>query len=492
MHKSLTIVLSDQLFENHFAFHDSSHILMLESLDQSTKLNFHKLRLSYVFTCMRHFRDLLLAKKKVVHYFSLEQNLSLSQAIINLHKKESYTQIKVYDPSNKFFITTLKQIASELDLDYVSVENPMFLTPKSIFKNYLSNTKTKKNLRMADFYIWQRKRLNILLEENQKPVGGSWSFDKDNRKKLPKDVEFRQDLDYFESEYFKSVSSAINLYFPDNPGKIENMWIPFTHSQAKKRLEYFLEHILLDFGDYEDAMTNQNDFVFHSVLSPMLNIGLLTPDQVLSSLEIYIRQNPSITSIKINSIEGFVRQIIGWREWVKGMYDNMYDHDFANLNFFEASKPLPEYFYYPSQHLDHEELKYNLPLRTVLLKVERLSWCHHIERLMILANWMTLNEYNPKECFDWFSSQFVDAGEWVMVPNVMGMGMYSDGGLFTSKPYISGGNYIKKMSNFPDSSTWEKIWTDKFWKFLYKHEEFFQKQPRLSLLLNKRKNKVYS
>jgi deoxyribodipyrimidine photolyase-related protein len=486
MPKSLTLVLADQLFIDHFTLQDDGDVVMVESLTESKRLNYHKLRLTYLFTCMRHFRDFLLSKGKNVYYFELTKGVEFETVIKKLKQDFGYTKLKIYTPNNKFFDKKLQLIVSNLEMEYEGVENPMFLTSKSDFRGYLSTTGSKSQLRMADFYIWQRKRLNVLLDRYQKPLGGSWSHDKYNRKKLPKYVEFKQDLDYYKSEYFDKVRTQVQNLFANNPGKVDNIWLPVTHEQAHKKLQYFLENILLDFGDFEDAMTSHNDFVFHSVLSPMLNVGLLTPRQVLDSLASYLSQNPSILITKINSIEGFIRQIIGWREWVKGMYDNKYDESFLELNFFRATNPLPDYFYRPSLYL--KELEQNTPLKTVLLKVEKLGWCHHIERLMILANWMTLNEYDPAECYNWFASQFVDAAEWVMVPNVMGMGTFSDGGIYATKPYISGGNYIKKMSDYPHSSTWEKLWTDKFWSFIEKHRVFFQTQPRLSMLLNKTKN----
>jgi deoxyribodipyrimidine photolyase-related protein len=488
MPKSLTLVLADQLFSDHFTLHDDSDVVMVESLNESSRLNYHKLRLIYVFTCMRHFRDYLLSKGKKVHYFELTKGAEFETVIEKLKKDFGYSKLKVYPPNNKYFDKKLQLIISKLQMQYEEIENPMFLTSKSDFQRYLSTTNPKAKLLMANFYIWQRKRLNLLLDKDQKPLGGSWSHDKNNRKKLPKDIELKQDLDYFKSDHFYEIRSLIQKHFANNPGKVDNMWLPVTHEQADKKLQYFLENILLDFGDFEDAMSTHNDFVFHSVLSPMLNNGLLTPNQVLDSLSQHLSKNPKLLTTKINSIEGFVRQIIGWREWVKGMYDNKYDENFLELNFFRSSKPLPDYFYRPSKHL--QELEQNIPLKTVLLKVEKLGWCHHIERLMILANWMTINEYNPSECYKWFASQFIDAAEWVMVPNVMGMGIFSDGGIYATKPYISGGNYIKKMSDYPAVNTWEKIWTDKFWSFLEKHREFFQTQPRLSMLLNRQKNKI--
>jgi deoxyribodipyrimidine photolyase-related protein len=209
----------------------------------------------------------------------------------------------------------------------------------------------------------------------------------------------------------------------------------------------------------------------------MLNNGLLTPSYVLQQVLNYLKKNHNLEDF-YNSIEGFIRQIIGWREWMKLLYEFKYDQNFGELNFFKAQEKLPSYFY------DLKNLPENTPLTLAIQKVSKLSWAHHIERLMILSNWMTLNSYNPKECYEWFLSQFVDAYEWVMVPNVYGMGLFADGGFFATKPYISGGAYIKKMSDYKDNG-WVKLWTDRYWQFLKNNKSQLKDNPRMKLILSK-------
>ena len=331
---------------------------------------------------------------------------------------------------------------------------------------------------MNSFYIWQRKRLNIFLDQN-KPKFGKWSFDSENRKKLPKNVTLPSSIWEFKSKNYQNVAQTISELYTNNPGylDLQKSWLPINHKQAKQKLQEFLETRLRLFGNYEDALTNRDNFVFHSVLSPMLNNGLLTPSYVLQEVLNHVEKNNNLEDF-YNSIEGFIRQIIGWREWMKLLYEFKYDENFRELNFFKAQEKLPDYFY------DLKDLPENIPLTLAIEKVSKLSWAHHIERLMILSNWMTLNSYNPKECYEWFLSQFVDAYEWVMVPNVYGMGLFADGGFFATKPYISGGAYIKKMSDYKDNG-WIKLWTDRYWQFLKKNKSQLKDNPRMKLILSK-------
>jgi deoxyribodipyrimidine photolyase-related protein len=297
-----------------------------------------------------------------------------------------------------------------------------------------------------------------------------------NRKKLPKSIQIPTRTSIFLSNHYIEVSELIQFQFPDNPGQTpDNSWLPLNCEQANEYLEEFCNNFYCNFGDYEDALTSRSDLVFHSCLSTLLNNGLLTPDRVVTRI---LEQG----NIPINSKEGFVRQIIGWREWIKGLYDHVYKDDFLEMNFFGSECDLPQCFY----DLDSTIKEKNLPLGLVLDKVNRLAYCHHIERLMVLANWMLLNEYNPAQCYKWFVEMFIDSSEWVMVANVMGMGLYADGGIFATKPYVAGGNYLKKMSDYPSGkgeTDWEKLWTDKFWYFVIKHKDVFLSNPRMNMLI---------
>jgi deoxyribodipyrimidine photolyase-related protein len=482
MHKKITLILGDQLFKNHPSFVSETDFVMIESKKLSTRFNYHKLKLAFTYTCMRDYKDFLQAKfpKAHIYYHTLTEEIEFEQILIELSQK--YTEIEFSEITDKKFSEYIDQLIKKYFQKYTVFESQMFLTTKANFQTYLSQKATNKRLLMNDFYIWQRKRLKIFLNTEQKPLFQNWTFDEQNRKKIPKNLTIPSRYKPVQSQNWKKVCRLVEASFAKNAGKTESAWLATNHVEAEKVLENFLNNFLSFFGDYEDALDTNDPFLFHSVLSPYLNNGLLTPQEVLEKLFVHLENNAWLLTDHYNSIEGFVRQIIGWREWVKGMYDNFYQEDLG-YNFFEAKQDLPEYFYF--KNLENLDIQ---PLKEVLEKVENYAYAHHIERLMVLSNYFTLTEVDPKQVFDWFMEMFVDAYDWVMVPNVFGMGTFADGGIFASKPYISGANYLNKMGHF-QKGTWQTDWTNLFWNFLDKHEAFFKKQPRLTMLLKNRKSK---
>lgn len=488
----LCLVVGDQLFGNHPALDMDVDFVMVESGFLTSKLKYHKFKLIYILTTMREYWDFLEDKGQQVYYTTLDQKCDFEEVIKDLVDSKGYSELVICEIADRYFANYITEVCKKLKLKLTILPSTMFLTPKALFKSYVDGKKGKRLL-MNDFYIQQRKRLEILIYDNDKPMGGKWSFDEDNRKKLPKTVEIPKRQMEFQSKHYQVVKVLIQNYFPNNPGQIpEQSWLPLNNRQAQEYLEDFVFNFLPLFGDYEDALTSRSDLVFHSCLSALLNNGLLTPQQVLDK----VLEQPNIG---LNSLEGFVRQIIGWREWIKGLYDHVYTDDFREMNFFKAKNNLPSWFYDNEKskiksensdnilsESDYSRSDLNLPLSIALDKVNRLSYCHHIERLMVLANWMLLSEYNPAQCYDWFVEMFIDSSEWVMVANVMGMGLYADGGIFATKPYVAGGNYLKKMSDYPSGkgeNDWEKIWTDKFWCFILKHEQVFINNPRMNMLI---------
>ena len=229
-----------------------------------------------------------------------------------------------------------------------------------------------------------------------------------------------------------------------------------------------MDYRFQDFGFYEDAIVQKESYLNHSILSPLINSGLLQPIEVINKTLIFAQKN----KIPLNSLEGFIRQIIGWREFIHGMY--LYKGRFSRTqNFFNFTRKIPKSFYDGTTGI--------LPIDETIKKVLKTGYCHHIERLMVLGNFMLLCEFDPKEVYKWFMELFIDAYDWVMVPNIYGMSQFADGGTFATKPYLSGSNYLKKMSNYP-SGDWEKIWDGLFWRFVGIQEEFFKKNPRASMM----------
>ena len=343
--------------------------------------------------------------------------------------------------------------------------SPMFLTTREEFKSYL---KTTKKPFMKTFYERQRKQLNILVNKKGDPEGGKWSFDTENRKKLDIKAKPPTLLSVEKTKELKEVQELTNSLFPDHPGESDEFWLPTSRKEALDWLSQFTTERLSQFGDYEDAISQKSDFVFHSVLTPALNLGLVTPEEVVDLAIKSAKKN----KVPLNSLEGFIRQVIGWREFIRGIYQNFSEKE-DQENFWNHKRKLSAAWYDGSTGIP--------PLDHAIKKSVRLGYTHHIERLMILGNFMLLCEVEPSEAHRWFMELFVDSSDWVMGPNVYGMALYSDGGIFSTKPYFCGSNYLLKMSDF-EKGPWCDVADGLFWGFIKKHESFFLKNPRLSMM----------
>lgn len=322
---------------------------------------------------------------------------------------------------------------------------------------------------MANFYIKQRKRFDILLEPDGKPEGGRWSYDTENRKKLPKKIVLPEHPLPNPNPFISEAREYVEKNFGGNYGSSDDFVYPITREESIQWLQQFIQHRFVSFGVYQDAISSNNSFLFHSMLSPMINAGLLTPQEVVAS----VIKNASKYSIPLESLEGFVRQILGWREFIRGAYV-VFGRQERTTNFWNHTRKLPQSFWRGTTGI--------LPIDTVAKRVLKHAYAHHIERLMILANFMQLCEIDPDDVWRYFMELFIDAYDWVMVPNVYGMGEYADGGLISTKPYISGSNYILKMSDFPNGE-WAEIWSSLYWNFLDKNRKVFELNPRMQITM---------
>lgn len=425
----------------------------------SRKYRFHKLKLAFMWSCMREYKNELDVAGFHVEYHDIHAQKEWSDVLKN--ESEIHT-FSFADKAPRLHFQTLQR---QLKFQHVIHESPMFLTPNSDIAIFQST----KPLRFQHFYIWQRKRMNILME-NGKPLHGKWSFDAENRKKIPKDLKLPKEPAAQTSPIIDSAIKDVEKYFPDNPGSLEHFWLPTTRNHARKWFHAFLESKLVQFGPYEDAFSETSPFLFHSAISPMLNIGLLTPKEVIEDTLSFWQDHSR--ELPYSSVEGFVRQIIGWREYMKIIYELSPSE--KEPNFWKHHRPLPASWYTGSTNIP--------PIDAVIQKVLTYGYAHHIERLMVLSNYALLHQFAPKAVLRWFMEMFVDAYEWVMYGNVYSMGLYADGGAFTTKPYISSSNYIRSMSQYK-KDTWSDEWDAAFWKFLETHASFFSKQPRLHMLL---------
>ncbi len=477
--KKLFVVLGNQLFPfAHVKPHRDARFFMAEDVGLCTYVRHHKQKIVLFLAAMRAYRDELVKNDCRVHYETLEDGKTYEERLTSVVKQRKFDELIMWEIEDKFFEQRMKAFADEHNLSLTFLPSPMFLTPRADFANWLD----KKRPFMASFYQWQRKRLGLLLENDGGPVGGRWSYDDENRKALPKDVAIPQTGPANATDHVTELISIVNERFAEHPGELSEAtwWLPTTRRQALDWLRQFIEQRFDTFGPYEDALSTRDPFLFHSVLTPVLNLGLVTPDEVVERAMMHAADH----DIPLNSLEGFVRQIIGWREFIRGVYQRFSEKQEAG-NFFGHKRKLTAMWYDGTTGL--------LPLDDVIHKTQRYGWAHHIERLMVAANLMTLCEIHPRDAYRWFMEMFVDSSDWVMVPNVLGMGIFADGGIFSTKPYICGSNYIRKMSDYPKPrpddhiegcrGTWCDVTDGLYWRFVDKNREFFKGQARMAQLV---------
>ena len=467
--KDLLILLGNQLFPiDEIKKLDTDQIFMAEDYNLCTYEKHHKLKILMFLCAMREKRDELIKNHFNVFYseisnddFLIPYEEKLKKYIIN----NKISHIKFFEIEDKFFENRMKIFSKENNLEITFYQSPMFIESREEFKKYASN---KKSLSHANFYKSIRKKLNILIDENQMPVGGKWSFDEENRKKIPKNIQLPEKFKKSKSKYIKEISTFIINNFSEHPGEISEVWMPLTRQEALKNLDNFLNIKFNNFGSYEDAILIEDNFLFHSALSPSLNLGLITPKEIIAKVLIYISDN----EIPLNSSEGFIRQIIGWREFIRGVYQVKGDEQ-GKSNFFNFSNKINNSWYSGTTGIP--------PLDDAIKFSNLFGYTHHINRLMIISNIMTLSEIDPNEVYKWFMEMYIDSSDWVMVSNVYGMGTYADGGIFSTKPYICGSNYILKMSNYKKGD-WCDIVDGLYWRFVHKHFDSIKNNHRLSFM----------
>ncbi len=463
----LFIILGNQLFSPTYLKDYSDHkFVMFEDHGLCTYEKHHKLKILLFLSAMRSYFDELKSKKFKIDYFSLNENFKVpyEKKLEQYIKINKIKEISLFEIEDKFFEKKIFTLIKKLQLKINVLETPMFLTNRNDFKNYLN--KNKKPF-MANFYKLNRIKLNFLVSKDGKPKNGKWSFDEDNRKKLPKDLELPIQPIAKKTLHTKTLQPLIEKEFKDHPGDTNNFWLPTTREDAEMWLDNFINNKLNLFGDYEDAVSQKSNILFHSALSPLINIGLITPHQILTKIK------KVEDKIKFNSLEGYTRQIIGWREFMRGIYQN-YDQRLENTNFFNHKNKMKKNWYIGETGLE--------PLDHAIKNALKNGWSHHIERLMILSNIMNLCQIHPKEVYKWFMEMFVDSSDWVMSPNVYGMGLFSDGGIFATKPYICGSSYFLKMMDFK-KGPWCETMDGLYWNFIDNNKKFFLSNPRLSMMV---------
>ena len=371
-----------------------------------------------------------------------------------------------FETESPRFDEALQALCRSEGIEREVLSSPKFITSRGDFERYRSS---HKRLFMAEFYKWQRRELGVLLDDNGGPLGGQWSYDEDNRKKLPKGIVPPSLPKPKWTEHTQTLVETVDRLFPEHPGDGSAFWLPTTETQAKRWLTAFLRDRFELFGDYEDALSEGHSTVFHSILSPLLNTGLLTPDYVLEKALSYAEAH----DVPINSLEGFVRQVIGWREFIRGAWNTLPPTHWEQ-NFFGHERGLTDDWYRGSTGVP--------PLDDAIQRAGATGYNHHIERLMVVGNMMLLCRIAPDVAYRWFMEMYVDSADWVMAPNVYGMALFSEGGAFTTKPYICGSNYLRKMSDY-GKGPWCDIVDGLYWSFVDDNRPVFSKNPRSKMML---------
>lgn len=462
--KTVFLLFPHQLFQNLDVLKNVDEVYLIEEYLFFRQYKFHKQKLALHRASMKYYEHYLKAHNLTVRYVEAPNRLSDVRLLI---AQLAATDIEIFDVCDNWLGKRIASSCKKKKIRLTEHPTPLFINSKEELQAYFG---VRERYFQTDFYIQQRKKRNILLDEQGKPQGGKWSFDSENRLKYPKN-QVPPKVNYPKPNAFVlEARTYVTHHFAGNYGTIpDEIVYPTTHEESTEWLQQFLTTRLSGFGPYEDAIVQNEGVLHHSVLTPILNIGLLAPMQIVNAALDYA----SAHDVPLNSLEGFVRQIIGWREFIRGVY--LYKGTLErNANFWNFQKPMPSSFYTATTGID--------PIDATIQKLLSTGYNHHIERLMLLGNFMLLSRIAPNAVYQWFMEMYIDAYDWVMVPNVYGMSQFSDGGIMATKPYVSGSAYVLKMSNYPKGS-WCTIWDALFWQFMNDQRTFFLSNPRLSMLI---------
>jgi deoxyribodipyrimidine photolyase-related protein len=486
-------VLGDQLWTEQAALTccqqnlKETPVILIESWQYAQQRRYHAQKLVLIWSAMRHFAEELRAKSLPVTY-KIAQDFAIPlQTWINHNQ---ITELWVMTPNDRPFVQIIENL--NLNCKITLLPNNHFLWSQAEFSQWAGS---QKRLLMENFYRAGRKRFNILMAGNQ-PIGDKWNFDQQNRKP-PKGQLNPPDSLWFEPDSItQAVINSVKSQDILTYGDIEPFRWAVTRQQALQVLDFFIQYRLPNFGPYQDAMVTGEETLWHSMLSPYLNIGLLHPLEVIQKAEAAYYKN----QLDLSSVEGFIRQVLGWREYMHGVYSYMHENtsvtsshgsgmeestEYAQRNWFNHTQPLPEFYW------DADKTDMNC-LHQILKQVQSTGYAHHIQRLMVLNNFALIAGISPQALEEWFHAAFIDAHDWVMQTNVIGMGQFADGGILASKPYAASANYINKMSDYctrcvykQKQRTGEKACPFNFfyWDFLARHYDRLKSQGRMTLTL---------
>jgi deoxyribodipyrimidine photolyase-related protein len=463
-----TIIFPHQLFPQHPALVQGQIVYLVEEWLFFHQYRFHQQKLLLHRATMRMYANYLTQQGYELRYIPATSEECDIQQLLPTIASAGICELHYADVVDDWLRQRLTKGAQQQGIKLKEYRSPNFLDDPTEISEFFDK---RKSYKQTDFYIDRRKYRKILLDQAGKPLGGKWTYDLDNRQKFPKGRSAPVLQLPGLNEYVKEAQTYVSQHFGNNYGSVQQPFAagfyPTTYAEADAWLTDFLTVRFADFGAYEDAMVLEETILHHSVLSPLLNIGILSPQQIID------RALEMVDQVPLNSLEGFVRQIMGWREFIRITYDRQ-GRSQRTRNYWGFTRQVPESFWNGTTGI--------LPLDATIKKTLESGYCHHIERLMVVGNFMLLCEFDPDQVYRWFMEMFVDAYDWVMVPNVYAMSQFADGGGMCTKPYISGSNYLIKMSDYKKGD-WQPVWDGLFWRFMHVHRDFFLTNPRLGMLV---------
>jgi deoxyribodipyrimidine photolyase-related protein len=476
---ALRIVLGDQLSPGLTALQGGDKrrdtVLMMEVAEEATYVRHHKKKIAFIFAAMRAFARELRDRGWRVDYVTLDDPAntgSLQSEVARAIKRRKPAQIVTTEASEHRLLRMQAIWAETLDLPVCVLPDNRFVCGKEDFAAWAAQ---RKSLRMEYFYRDMRRRAGLLMNGDQ-PEGGQWNYDAENRKPAKRGLSIPQPLRFDPDTETRAVLDLVGARFADHFGDLQPFWFAVTRQDAEKAAKHFLRESLPRFGDYQDAMLRGEKFLFHSILSPLINVGLIDPLHLCQLAENEYRAGRA----PLNAVEGFIRQIIGWREYVRGIYWLM-GPDYVRSNVLGATRALPSMYWSGETDM--------ACMAAAISQTKEEAYAHHIQRLMVTGNFALLAGIDPNEVHEWYLAVYADAFEWVEAPNTIGMSQFADGGVLGSKPYAASGAYINRMSDYCAGCRYEvKQKTGRgacplnalYWDFLARHRAQFEGNPRMA------------
>jgi deoxyribodipyrimidine photolyase-related protein len=480
MAKTLVLILGDQLTPGISALRDMDQaealVLLAEVAGEAGYVRHHKKKIAFLFSAMRHFAEELRAAGWQVEYVRLddmENSGSLAGEVLRAADRHGVSQVRVTEPGEWRVLHDLQALDTALDIEILPDDR--FIASHAEFESWAEG---RKALRMEYFYREMRRKTGLLMDGDE-PAGGQWNFDHDNRKPAARDLLMPQPLRFAPDAITLQVLDLVGARFAAHFGTLEPFWFATTRIDAEAAFAHFLKTALPRFGDYQDAMLAGEKFLYHAVVSLYLNCGLLDPLEMCRAVEAEYRAGRA----PLNAAEGFIRQIIGWREYVRGIYWRE-GPDYVRRNALGATRPLPDFYWSADTKM--------ACIRACVEQTRDEAYAHHIQRLMATGNFALLAGIDPHELHEWYLAVYADAYEWVEAPNTVGMSQFADGGLLASKPYVASGAYIDRMSDYCGGCAYDVKakagpkacpFNYLYWDFIARHHDRLKGNPRMAQMV---------